>query len=150
MCENEIFLCVWFLLVHWLNKKLWKLKWDLFHFEVDFKDQNIHSHLIFNKCNWFLVFFIFHTEYVEEATFTMTLQGKFKLVHNGFQYTRKEFRNDVTYWVCKQIYKIVILFIRYFLNIFGIKFKILIIIACKSVGLCEIAKGILPGESKIT
>lgn len=39
-------------------------------------------------------------EYIHEAIFTMTIRGKTKLLHDGYEYTKTDARNGVTYWVC--------------------------------------------------
>lgn len=37
----------------------------------------------------------------DEAVFTMSTRGRFKLVHNGFEYFQGRVTKDVTYWRCK-------------------------------------------------
>lgn len=47
------------------------------------------------------------SDFKDEATFTMTSRGHFKLLHGGFEFIKNGInkRGDLTYWHCSTKYK---------------------------------------------
>lgn len=63
--------------------------------------------LILLSCNftssWIIVIiFIYWTDFHEEATFTMTSRGRFKLICDKFEYTKSHSNENTTFWRCVQ------------------------------------------------
>lgn len=54
-----------------------------------------------NKKLWFS-FFLFETDFKDEATFTISRMGHFKLAHDGFTYLKLRKVNDSTRWRCSR------------------------------------------------
>lgn len=59
---------------------------------------NLKSKSIQSNNRQFL--FHFRSGFNEEALFTVTERGYFKLIHEGYEYTKDRIKNDVTFWRC--------------------------------------------------